>query len=140
MNNTNQKKLEWEDKYSVGVEEIDNQHKHMFRVINELLSAINTNSTKDHLGGIIESLVKYKIFHFETEEKYFKDFNYDGAEEHIAKHKDFNDKLIALKEKHAEYTIDFAFELVDFLEDWLINHLMVVDQKYVKCFHENGLK
>ena len=134
------KKLEWDKKYSVGVEEIDNQHKRMFVVINELLDAIDSNSTNEHLGHIIESLVQYKIFHFETEEKYFKEFNYDDSEEHIRKHREFNKKLIELKEKYPEPTIEFAFELVDFLEDWLINHLMVVDQKYVQCFHEHGLK
>jgi hemerythrin len=133
-------KLVWEDKYSVGVVEIDNQHKRMFAVINELLDAINTGTTADHLGNIIESLVKYKIFHFETEEKYFRDFNYEEAEAHTAKHHEFNQKLTTLKEKHPEYTVEFAFELVDFLEDWLIDHLMVVDQKYKKCFAEHGLK
>jgi hemerythrin-like metal-binding protein len=133
-------KLVWEDKYSVGVAELDSQHQRMFTVINELLDAINTNTTSDHLEHIIDSLVKYKIFHFQTEEKYFKDFNYDGAEEHIARHHEFNDKLTALKEKHSEYTVEFAFELVDFLEDWLINHLMTIDQKYKKCFAEHGLK
>ncbi|MEI7765731.1 MAG: hypothetical protein WCI93_04085, partial [bacterium] len=60
--------------------------------------------------------------------------------EHINKHKEFNDKLNTLKEKYLNYTVEFAFELVDFLEDWLLNHLMVVDQKYIKCFHEHGLK
>ena len=133
-------KLLWENKYSVGVEEIDNQHKFMFTVINDLLDAIDTNSTNEHLAKIIESLVKYKIFHFETEEKYFKEFNFDGAEEHIAKHHEFNTKLSDLKEKYPEYNIEFAFALVDFLEDWLIDHLMVVDQQYVKCFKEHGLK
>lgn len=133
------KKLIWEEKYSVGVVELDNQHKRMFAVINELLEAIDTNSTKEHLGNIIESLVKYKIFHFETEEKYFKEFNYEGKDEHIAKHKEFNDKLIEMKGKYPEYNIEFAFNLVDFLEDWLINHLMGADQKYRKCFKENGL-
>ncbi len=134
------KKLDWEDKYSVGVEEIDNQHKRMFEVINELLDAINTNSTEESLGHIIESLIQYKKFHFATEEKYFKEFNYDETIEHINKHKEFNDKLNTLKEKYLNYTVEFAFELVDFLEDWLLNHLMVVDQKYIKCFHEHGLK
>ncbi len=134
------KKLDWEDKYSVGVEEIDNQHKRMFEVINELLDAINTNSTEESLGHIIESLIQYKKFHFATEEKYFKEFNYDETIEHINKHKEFNDKLNALKEKYLNYTVEFAFELVDFLEDWLLNHLTVVDQKYIKCFHEHGLK
>jgi hemerythrin-like metal-binding protein len=134
------KKLEWDEKYSVGVEEIDNQHKKMFATINELLDAIEKRSTNEQLEHIIESLVQYKKFHFETEEKYFKEFNYDGAEDHINKHKDFNDKLISLREKYPDYSVEFAFELVDFLEDWLINHLMIIDQKYVKCFHEHGLK
>jgi hemerythrin len=38
------------------------------------------------------------------------------------------------------FTIDFAFDLIDFLEDWLINHLLDMDQKYKKCFHDHGLK
>jgi hemerythrin len=136
----NPKKLEWEEKYSVGVEELDNQHKHMFAVINELLDSINSGTTEEHLGNVIESLIKYKIFHFETEEKYFKEFNYEGASDHISKHKEFNDKLMVLKEKNPNYTVEFAFELIDFLEDWLINHLMVVDQQYKECFHSHGLK
>jgi hemerythrin len=134
------KKLEWEDKYSVGVLEIDDQHKKMFATINELLDSISNNNTEEHLGNIINSLVKYKIFHFETEEKYFEEFNYDGREEHIAKHREFNEKFTYLKEKYPTYSIDFAFELIDFLEDWLINHLIIVDQKYKECFHAHGLK
>ena len=134
------KKLEWEERYSVGVEEIDNQHKHMFETINKLLDLISTNTPEENLGSVIDGLIKYKIFHFQTEEKYFKEFNYEGAEEHIQKHREFNDKLLALKAKYSNYTIEFAFELIDFLEDWLINHLLVVDHKYIKCFHEHGLK
>lgn len=133
-------KLEWNEVYSVGVEEIDNQHKKMFAVINELLEAIETNSSEEHLGNIIESLVQYKMFHFATEEKYFTEFNYEGAQEHINKHQDFNKRLKELEGKFPKYTIEFAYALVDFLEDWLIDHLMVMDQKYKKCFHEHGLK
>ena len=133
-------KLTWEEKYSVGVEEIDNQHKKMFQTINELLEAIHTNSSEECLGSIIKDLVEYKKFHFATEEKYFKEFNFDGAEDHIARHQEFTAKLSALKDKYSEYTVEFAFELIDFLEDWLINHLMVVDQKYKECFLAHGLK
>lgn len=134
------KKLEWEGKYSVGVEEIDNQHKKMFAVINELLDSLEASNTREHIENIIKSLVEYKMFHFETEEKYFKEFNYDGAEDHINRHKEFNDKLVFLQQKYPIYEPAFAYELVDFLEDWLIKHLMITDQKYVKCFHEHGLK
>jgi len=134
------KKLEWEEKYSVGVKEIDDQHQRMFTVINELLEAINTNTPEQHLDDIIKTLVEYKIFHFATEEKYFKEFNYEETEAHIKKHREFNTKLNTLKEKYPENNIVFAFELIDFLEDWLIDHLMVVDKRYVNCFKAHGLK
>jgi hemerythrin len=133
-------KLEWDEKYSVGVVQLDDQHKRMFATINKLLEAISTNTPEVHLGEIIDELLKYKKFHFATEEEYFREFDYEGAEDHIAKHHDFNNKLMSLKEKYPEPTIEFAFELVDFLEDWLINHLMTVDQQYTKCFKEHGLK
>ena len=134
------KKMEWDDKYSVGVEELDNQHKRMFNTINELLNSLETNTAEEHLGGVIESLIQYKMFHFATEEKYFEEFNYEGKDDHIAKHKFFNDKLEEMRSRNPNYNIEFGYELVDFLEDWLINHLMVTDQKYVECFHSHGLK
>jgi hemerythrin-like metal-binding protein len=136
----NIKKLEWEKKYSVGVAELDQQHQFMFKTINELFEAINTNTSSDNLGKIIEALVNYKMLHFETEEKYFKEFNYEGAAEHIARHKEFNEKLTSLRNKYPDYTIEFAFGLVDFLENWLVEHLMNEDQKYKDCFKKNGLK
>jgi hemerythrin-like metal-binding protein len=134
------KKLEWEDKYSVGVVELDNQHKRMFAVINELLDSINNQDSAEHLASIVDNLLQYKKFHFATEEKYFQEFNYEGAEEHIKKHKAFGERLDRLKKEYPEFSIEFAFALIDFLEDWLINHLLVVDQKYVTCFHQHGLK
>jgi hemerythrin len=133
-------KLIWDEKYSVGVEEIDNQHKHMFATINNLLEIINTNTAGEKLDEIINALVEYKKLHFETEEKYFKEFNYEGAEEHEAKHNEFTKKFGELRKEYPENSIEFAFKLVDFLEDWLIDHLMTMDQKYVKCFHDHGLK
>lgn len=134
------KKLEWDDKYSVGVVEINNQHKHMFATINSLLEIINTNTPGEKLNEIIDDLIKYKKLHFETEEKYFKEFNYEGTQEHEAKHNEFTQNFIALRAEYPENTIEFAFKLVNFLEDWLINHLINMDQKYVKCFQEHGLK
>ncbi|MCX6712073.1 MAG: bacteriohemerythrin [Candidatus Vogelbacteria bacterium] len=134
------KKLDWDDKYSVGVEEIDKQHKQMFVTINELLDIIHANKPIEHLQSVIDGLVAYKVFHFATEERYFKEFNYEETEDHMAKHREFNERLTALQAKYPTFSLEFAFELIDFLEDWLVDHLMTVDQKYVKCFHDHGLK
>ncbi|MFZ3015946.1 MAG: bacteriohemerythrin [Minisyncoccia bacterium] len=134
------KKLEWKKEYSVEVEEIDNQHKHLFVIMNELLNLINNNNTKKESGDIVKSLIEYKIAHFETEEKYFKEFNYDDAEDHIRKHKEFSETLEIIGMKYPKNSAEYIFSLVDFLEDWLIGHIMVTDHKYIKCFHDHGLK
>jgi hemerythrin len=134
------KSLVWENKYSVGVAELDNQHKRMFATINELIDLLGNKPTNEALLLIVESLVQYKKFHFATEENYFKQFNYAGADEHINEHKMFNEKLEILKSEFGGDPIQFSYELVDFLEDWLIHHLMTTDHKYISCFKEHGLK
>ena len=134
------KKLEWEEKYSVGVKLIDDQHKQMFETINILIGTLDSIPTKEKLDEIITRLVVYKKSHFETEENYFNEFNYEFKIEHEAKHLEFNEKLNSLVKECGDDSMKLAFNLVDFLEDWLIEHLMVEDQKYVACFHKNGLK
>lgn len=133
-------KLQWEDKYSVGVKLIDDQHKMMFDTINKLIDVLGSVPQKIEVDKIIAELVEYKKFHFVTEEKYFDEFNYENAEEHKIKHKDFNNKLDGLVSRNGDDSITLAFGLVDFLEDWLLDHLMTEDQKYVECFAKNGLK
>lgn len=133
------KPLEWEEKYSVGVKLIDDQHKKMFETINELIATMNTKPTNDQVSEIIKSLIEYKKYHFATEEKYFAEFNYEGAEEHKEKHALFSVKLEEMTARNGEDAVALAFELVDFLEDWLIDHLMVTDRKYISCFKEHGL-
>lgn len=133
-------KLEWNDKYSVGVVGIDNQHKLLFRTINELIDVLGSNPTEEKMSGILNSIVEYKKIHFATEEGYFKEFDFEGTEEHIKEHRGFTDKVAEIQKKHEGDTLNFAFELVDYLEDWLISHLMNTDQKYVECFRSHGLK
>ena len=86
-------KLQWEDKYSVGVKVIDDQHKQMFEMINGLVDVLSEMPTKEQLDKIIVDLIEYKKIHFATEEKYFDQFMYENSEEHKAKHKEFNIRL-----------------------------------------------
>lgn len=134
------KKLEWSEEYSVGVKLIDDQHKKMFEVINQLVDTLSSKPTKEKLGEIIKALLEYKKFHFATEEKYFDEFNYEGAEEHKAAHIKFGERLSEISTKYGDDTIGLAYELVDFLEDWLLDHLMTEDQKYKECFLSHGLR
>jgi len=131
--------LEWKDEYSVNVKEIDDQHKELFRIINILITEVALLKNEGKMKGIIADIVKYKVAHFATEEKYFKEFNYDGAEDHIQKHQAFTKGLEEIATKFSNDTIGLAFAVTDYLEDWLITHLLGTDHKYIKCFNDHGL-
>jgi hemerythrin-like metal-binding protein len=132
--------LKWKDEYSVHVQEIDQQHMQLVKLIFELFDSINKHVAKDMLGDILDKLVKYAGYHFATEEKYFDLFNYEDKEKHINEHRKFADKVVEFKKKYVNHEVEISFELIDFLENWLLDHLMESDKKYVRCFTEHGLK
>lgn len=132
-------KIIWQDALSVNVKVIDEQHKAFINIINELIDCINTVPDKIKVANIIERITSYKSQHFATEEKYFQEFNYADAVEHIAAHRSFNAQVEVLSKEYGKEPISFAFALVDFLEDWLLDHLQNMDRKYIQCFHEHGL-
>jgi len=131
--------FDWKPEYSVNVEEIDEQHKKLVSLIDKLYNSIYSFKTREELGGILEELIEYADYHFSTEEKYFDKFNYEYSEEHKREHEIFREKMLDLNKKFKNKELEISFELMDFLEDWLLDHLMEQDQKYVKCFIEHGL-
>ncbi|MEI6228443.1 MAG: bacteriohemerythrin [Candidatus Saccharibacteria bacterium] len=131
--------IEWQQDYSVGVALIDEQHKHFVGILNKLYETIQSAKTKE-LATITTELVKYTKTHFDTEEKYFKEFKYEYTDEHIAEHKRLIGKVGEFLENNGENHLIRSFELLEFLEDWLVGHLATMDKSYTKCFNEHGLK
>lgn len=132
-------RLQWKDEFAIGVELIDTQHKVLVGIINELYEAIIAKKEGDFLDGIFKRLVEYAQLHFETEERYFDQFSYADAETHKKAHKDLHDQLVELQDKKDDL-VDNPFQLMDFLEDWLIDHDVYTDKLFGPCFNENGLK
>lgn len=139
MNTAIKPLLVWDDRYCI-TREIDEQHKHLFVIINELIGVIDSLDTKEEdVVRITKGLLEFKTMHFATEEKYFQEFNYEGTAEHVAAHEEFNKMVRRFEEADRGDPRVFAYELVDFLENWLIGHVMGMDQKYKKCFNDHGL-
>lgn len=131
--------FEWNEKYSVGVKEIDKQHKYFVNLIDELYQAMNENRAPEILNNFFDKLAKYAELHFSTEEKYMKRFGCLGTQEHIAEHDKMRKHIVDLKRKINTDKIALSFDLIDFLEDWLTGHISRYDMKYVDCFHKHGL-
>ena len=132
--------IQWNDGLSVGVGEIDRQHQKLIGMINDLNDAMKQGKGKDILYKIINGLTIYTKTHFGTEEKYFDQFRYPDANNHKTKHLEFTKKVTEFKEGFNKGKISLSIEIMDFLSNWLQNHIKVIDKKYGPFFNEKGLK
>lgn len=132
--------FKWEEKYSVGIQSIDQQHSKIFELINKLLDALKLGQAANLTNQIIQELENYAVIHFQKEEFFFHRFNYSGAAEHIQEHQLFIQKVQSLKADLKSGKTALSFELLNFLKNWIEHHIQEVDQKYAECFLKNGLR
>ena len=134
-------KYEWSDGFSVGVREIDKQHEQFVSILKKLQNAATKGEDMKGIDAILIELTKYTKQHFDTEEKYMKDFDYNGLEEHKSEHNKMLNRVYRFSSHRTKSDTNvLALKLSDFLEDWLIQHIASMDKEYVSCFKENGLK
>ncbi|MFA6429943.1 MAG: bacteriohemerythrin [Patescibacteria group bacterium] len=129
----------WKPEYSLGIKIIDEQHQQFIITINDLYQAIQARKTTEALADILTRLIEYSAYHFGTEEKYFAEFHYAETQIHVAAHDTFRRKMADLQSQASQNELAISFELIDYLEDWLVEHLSTMDRRYVECFHEHGL-
>jgi hemerythrin-like metal-binding protein len=122
--------VSWSDEYSVCIREIDDQHKKLFDLINELHEAMKAAKGKAVLGKVIKELVSYTEFHFSSEEILLKNCNYPNLHQHKLQHDEFTKKVKEFEQKHLNGTVLLSQEIVSFLKDWLINHIKETDKQY----------
>jgi len=136
--------IAWNESFSVGVAEIDRQHKKLMAMINELDEAADAKKGKDDISRILDELIIYTATHFRTEEKYFDRFGYPDGEVHKDEHavcikmvskfvKDFNNEIKGKK------LAALTQEIIGFLSIWWKFHILETDVKYGKFFRDKGL-
>lgn len=122
--------IQWKNIYNVGVDIVDEQHKRLVAIINELQEAQQNGMAAAIMEEIYNRLVDYTVYHFSTEEQLFKDNNYPGADVHNNEHEEFVNKVHYLKYQSNEGNLLITLKTLDFLKDWLINHVLGDDQEF----------
>jgi len=132
--------ITWNEKYSIGIEEIDSQHKKLFEILNSyyknLVDSKTIGVTNDVMKDTINNLIDYATYHFREEEKLMNSIQGVDFSSHFRQHQDFCLKVATLKGK-TFLGNDVSFELFDFVKDWLINHILVSDQQIGKALQIN---
>jgi hemerythrin len=130
--------VEWSDTLSVGIEEIDEQHKVLVDLVNKMHEAIHQRHGSDVVISILSDLADYTRIHFAVEESLMRILNYPGYEAHKEIHEELLGAVADLQEKVATGKKSIGFELMHFLKTWLTKHIMEEDMQYSGFFIASG--
>jgi len=132
--------VEWKDSYSVGIDSIDQQHKKLLNLINQLQTAVDYSTGEQFEREALDELVDYTKTHFIYEEGLMKDNDYPD----FVAHKDQHEKMFKkVGEVLAEYEQDHDTAMANaaqYLKDWLIHHINGTDKQYSSYLIERGVK
>lgn len=131
--------IEWSEDLSVGIAEIDGQHRQLIGILNDLIDAENQAKDIEAISAIISSMADYIDYHFGTEEKYMTRFQYKGLESHRKEHRIFIRRVFDFRKQFSLDSQSLSKDMLTFLMDWLLHHIRGTDRNYSQCFRENGL-
>lgn len=122
----------WKDEYSIGVAELDEQHKKLFEIVNSIQMLLSDKLTFDKYAGIvtiINELKEYTIYHFKTEEEYMLKISYKKLFAQKVAHKDFVEKISSIDFAQIDNDHNkYLNEILYFVCDWLITHILKEDK------------
>jgi len=124
--------FEWTDDLSVGNKTIDNQHKGLVNILNEVYAAVRAQKSIEDFSPFIIKLLRYAREHFETEEQMMEDRGFPHIEEHKKQHAYFLDQIDSMGEKIENKKKSTNAELLVFLKNWLVKHIKESDSRYTK--------
>jgi hemerythrin len=129
----------WKDSYRVEVEEIDQQHRTLIAMVDELHQAMRGGKGKEVLGEILKKLVQYTQTHFAAEERLMAKHGYPEYEEHRARHERMREKVLDIQRQYQEGRISLTLDVMNYLENWVDTHILGTDMKYAPFFQSKGL-
>lgn len=132
--------ITWSNNFSVGISIFDEHHKKLAGLVNTLHDAMKKGEAKQIQEGILDELVVYTKNHFAEEEKYFDMYKYPDSGLHKKEHHLLTAKVVEYYTAIKSGKSVISMELMDFLRDWLLNHIANSDKKYSEFFKKNGLK
>jgi hemerythrin-like metal-binding protein len=134
----------WQESFATGVDEIDEQHQILVHTLNEANARLTDESSIELLDAITRDLLSYALYHFETEERLMEEHDYprergDDAELHMQQHRAFSAKVVAVREEIKAGRRIPRDELLAFLNNWLINHILNTDKRLGAYIVARGL-
>jgi len=142
LNDGNKDLVTWGDSYTLGIELIDNQHKELVRLTNELFRAClaGNETAETAFKAAMAQMVDYVRFHFSTELELFKRINYPNYQEHKKEHDTMVMNILEASKEFSAGKKFVAHNFVRTLKDWILSHIAFADKLYVAYINEQKNK
>jgi len=131
--------LTWQQEYSVNIQRIDTQHKRLFATANRLLDAVESQRGPDEIVTALDFLLSYTMFHFAEEEALLDRYGYDRGAEHKNRHKILIAQVQELEQRLGGDDPASPAEVLDFLQGWIVNHILIEDRRYAAVLNAQGV-
>ena len=127
---------EMKEEYKIGVEHIDEQHKKLFELADKAYMLLKDDFSidkYDKIVHILEELKDYTIFHFKSEEEYMESINYKRLFSQKIEHEKFIKVLEDVNYNEIDENQDESLvKILNFLNDWLVEHILKTDKLIVQ--------
>lgn len=132
--------INWTSKNEIEIPAIDNQHRKLFELLNRLHAAVSAGQEQTAIKSVLDDLIDYTVYHFNTEEKYFQAVNYPLFQEHKEEHDRLTQQALELQRQINAGSATISFELLDFLHDWLTDHTSGLDMEFGNFIRANEIQ
>ncbi len=133
-----QRLIDWNPTYCLGLKEIDDQHKVLVDIINQLWAEVVNGEKGVRVLATIAELEQYTVTHFQAEENFMRTNAYSDFSAHKQRHDAFVAR-IRQERQAVEGGKSVSLDLINFLKDWLLNHILVEDRSYATEFQPKKL-
>ena len=133
--------LTWNANFSVGIKEIDDDHKILIDMINRACASIEQMEEQKVLTGLITDMREYAMKHFSNEEGLMEQHDYPDLKSHKKLHNHFIIYAASLDNmQDSEKDTLEPLKIFKYLADWLRNHILHIDKKFGSYLIEKGVK
>ncbi len=131
--------LTWRDSFSVQVAQMDNHHKRLIEIANAIMEQLYGEVDRDSLARALDALVDYTHFHFDAEEKLMALYDYPGASDHCNDHRNMVLQIAEYRQQVLGGDLPTRASFLQFIESWLVDHMLDEDRKYGAFLNAKGV-
>ncbi|MBF0186324.1 MAG: bacteriohemerythrin [Magnetococcales bacterium] len=132
--------MPWTNQLKLNIKAVDRDHRKLVDLINTLYKAMNAGKGRSALGAILDELINYTAGHFALEEEMFDKYGYPETNEHKELHRKLVAQVTEFQRAFHEEGAALNMDLMNFLKEWLVDHIIGEDKKYAPYLRKKGVR